>query len=254
VSRKLRIQDRLLLLLADIRDLFEEVRDPGGLLSNYYQILYGWVPYRYRKSNYRATIERMLKVGYIEKVFKNNKVFLRLTSGGKKKLVRDFPIVLLVGQRWNKMCTLIVFDIEEVKKREREKFRAWLYQLGAGKMQQSAYILAYDLALEVQEAVESFGLVDEVKVFQTTLKFVKDKRAFAHKVWRLNKLEREYQRIWERLKKLELVRGSGREKLLREIRTVFVEVLISDPFLPREFLPDNWIGEKVRKLVKMSII
>ena len=132
MGRLLRIQDRILLLLADIGDVFEELHDPGGWFKNYYQTLYGWVPYRYKRSNYKATFKRMLKVGYVEKIIKNGEPYLRLTSSGDKKLVRDFPIVSLKKKKWNGVGTLVIFDIEEIKRGSRDQLRLWLLGLGAG--------------------------------------------------------------------------------------------------------------------------
>ena len=38
--------------------------------------------------------------------------------------------------------------------------------------------------------------------------------------------------------------------IVRDIRKEYLEVLLSDPFLPKELLPDNWMGEKVKKLMR----
>ena len=250
MRRLLRTRDRIFLVLADLGDLYEEMRDPGGILGNYFEIVYGWVPYKYRRSNFKAAVERMLKVGYIEKVMKNGEPYLRLTSLGKQKIVRDFPIFALRDKRWNKICTLVTFDIRETRKRKREKFRSWLLGLGAGQVQRSVYILGYDVCTEVSEAIEQFGLSEEVKVFPTTLDFVKDKKAFAFKTWKLEKLQKDYQNLLERLKKVDKCQGSEREKLVRDLKVRYLDVLWRDPLLPKELLPDDWIGEEVRKLIK----
>ena len=250
MRRLLRTRDKILLVLADLGDLYEELRDPGGILGNYFEIVYGWVPYKYRKSNFRAAVERMLKVGYIEKVIKDGEPYLRLTSRGKKRIIRDFPIFALRDKEWKGICTLVAFDVEETKKREREKLRYWLLGLGAGRVQRSVYIISYDICTEVSEAVEQFGLTEEVEVFPTTLDFVKDKRAFAYKVWRLEKLEEDYLKPLESLKIVEQYQGGERDKLIRDLRGEFLEVLRHDPLLPKELLPEDWVGEEVRKLIK----
>jgi CRISPR-associated endonuclease Cas2 len=254
VGRLLRIQDRILLLLADIGDLLEELHDPGGWFKNYYETLYGWVPYRYKRSNYKVTFKRMLKIGNIEKIVKNGETYLRLTSQGKQKLVRDFPLVLLKGKKWKGTGTLVVFDIEETQKTERNKLRRWLLSLGAGKVQRSVYLSSYDIVYEVIEAVRNFGLENQVEVFPVDLRFIKNKKKFAYKVWQLGKLEKEYQLILNDIFTLKEQRMQGEEKAIRKIRKQFLEVLLVDPCLPKEFLPTDWIGERVRKLVKSLVI
>ncbi|MDP3987697.1 MAG: PaaX family transcriptional regulator C-terminal domain-containing protein, partial [Candidatus Levybacteria bacterium] len=49
----------------------------------------------------------------------------------------------------------------------------------------------------------------------------------------------------------------GREKILnkndseiKRIKKEYLNVLLSDPFLPRELLPNNWKGEQVKNLIK----
>ena len=249
MGRLLRIQDRILLLLADIGDVFEELHDPGGWFKNYYQTLYGWVPYRYKRSNYKATFKRMLKVGYVEKIIKNGEPYLRLTSSGDKKLVRDFPIVSLKKKKWNGVGTLVIFDIEEIKRGSRDQLRLWLLGLGAGKVQKSAYLFSYDLGVEITEAVENFGLTEKVRVFSTTLKFIKDKKGFARKVWRLDQLEEEYQAILDDIQALNK-QGRGKKRMICKIRQNFLEVLLADPMLPHQLLPEDWIGDRARKAIK----
>lgn len=250
MRRLLKVRDRILLVLADLGDIYEEVRDPGGILENHFEIIYGWVPYKYKKSNFRAAVERMLKVGYIEKIIKNGESYLRLTSRGKERIIRDFPIFILQGKRQKKIYTLVAFDIEEARKKDREGFRYWLLGLGAGQMQRSVYIISYDICTEVSEVVEQFGLTDEVKVFPTTLDFVKDKKVFAFKVWKLKKLQNDYQKLLERFKMIGQYQGNEKNRLVKDLRVEYLEVLRRDPLLPRELLPDNWVGEQAKKLVK----
>ena len=250
MGRLLRIQDRILLVLADMGDLFETARDPGGISGNYYQIVYGWVPYRYRKSNFKRRVRRMLKVGYIEKIVKNGQPYLRLTSQGRKRIVRDFPLLALREKKWSEIGTLVSFDIKEVEKTTRVKFRRLLLNAGAGQVQRSVYAFAYDLRVEVMEIIETLGLEESVKVFPITFDCIKDKEEFARRVWKLDNLEEAYQGILDKFEELEEKKGREYEQSVREIRDSFLNAITSDPFLPKAFLPKDWVGNKVQKLMK----
>jgi len=253
MKRKLRTQDRMLLVLADVWDLLEEIHDPGGWMKNYYKTLYGWVPYRYKRSNYRAIVERTLEVGYIEKIIKNGEVFIRLTSKGKKKLVRDFPILSLVGKKWKGIGTLVVFDVKEVEREKRDRLRPWLLSLGAGQVQKSVYLFAFDLAYEAKAAVKNFGLEEEVRVFPSSFDFIEDRKKFAYQVWKLGRLEKQYQAILDDIEAIASQKGRGKEKLICKVKQRFWEVLLSDPMLPSELLPNDWIGYKVKKAIKKLV-
>lgn len=250
MGRLLRIQDRILLVLADIGDLFETARDPGGILGNYYQIVCGWVPYRYRKSNFKRRVKRMLKVGYIEKIVKNGQPYLRLTSQGKKRIIRDFPLLALREKKWSGIGTLVSFDIKEVERIVRAKLRRLLLNGGAGQVQLSVYLFAYDLRVEVIEMIEALGLGESVKVFPVTFDCIKDKEEFARRVWKLDYLEEAYQKILDKFEELGEKKGKEYEQLTREIRDSFLNAITCDPFLPKALLSKDWIGDKVRKLIK----
>ena len=250
MRRKLRLIDRVLLVLATIGDLVEEIHDPGGWMAGYYRNLYGWIPARYKRSNFRKEVEMMLRTDLIEKVTKKGKPFLRIISGGKRQLERDFPIFAFRKGKWDGICTLMSFDIEEIIRRKRDCFRSWLYSIGAGKMQQSAYLLPYDLAIEVREVVKNFGLSGQVRVFLTNLDFIEDKKAFARKIWKLKRVEKKYQEILSMLLSVKNKTGKGKKKLIQKAKAKFIEALVRDPFLPRELLPKDWVGNRVKQLLK----
>lgn len=246
----MRLRDRVLLVLATIGDLVEEIHDPGEWMAGHYKNLYGWIPVRYKRSNFRREVEKILETDSIERIVKNSKPFFRITSGGRKQLKRDFPIFAFRKGKWDGICTLMSFDIKEIARRDRDRLRDWFYSIGAGQMQQSAYLLPYNLAVEVKEVIKEFGLEEQVKVFLITLDFIEDKKIFARKVWKLNKIEKKYQEILSMLTFAEDEKSRGKKRLVQKAKAKFVEVLILDPFLPKDLLPNDWVGDRVRKLLK----
>ena len=122
--------------------------------------------------------------------------------------------------------------------------------MGAGKVQRSVYLFPYDLVLEIEEAVENFGLGSQVEVFPADLRFIRNKRKFARRVWKLGKIERQYKVILNEISALLEWEGREKKRLVKEVRARFFEVLLSDPCLPAEFLPRNWVGERVKALMK----
>ena len=52
-------------------------------------------------------------------------------------------------------------------------------------------------------------------------------------------------------KKDKMVEDKEREKMLREARNEYLEILKGDPCLPKELLPENWYGGRVKKLLKI---
>jgi len=194
MKKLLRKKDILLLILAGVGDLMEEAKDPLHLVSSAYQNMYGFVPRRYKKHNFLQLVGRNLKTGDIEKVLKNEKVYLRLTSAGRNKVVRDFPITNLT-KKWNGRWILLIFDIEEKKRVFRDSLRNKLISIGFGMLQESVWITPLPIGEDVWEFVESIGLKYDVFVMEVLALRLGNPRELARKIWHLDKLEEEYNDI-----------------------------------------------------------
>jgi phenylacetic acid degradation operon negative regulatory protein len=251
VGKLLRPQDRILLGLAIAADVFEVLRDPAGLVSSSYEYLYGFVPYRYKKHNFEARLKRSLKTGYIEKIIKNGEVYFRLTSQGEEKIIRDFPIISLKKKPWDRRWRIVVFDIPEKAKRIREYLRAKLVELGFAMLQESVWITPFSIVEDLREYLEINHLEENVFVLVARRAFASDEKKLAQKIWKLDKINNEYKKIWDKWRgEGESLTGKEQEKLKIFLRNQYLEILATDPCLPRELLPSDWLGEKVRKFIK----
>src|SRR3989337_648510 len=101
MKKLLRARDILLLTLAGIGDVAQEIKDPLQIMGTAYENMYGFIPKRYKRSNFLQTVRRSLKTQDIEKIAKNGKTYLRLTSLGMNNVKRDFPITNLT-RSWNR--------------------------------------------------------------------------------------------------------------------------------------------------------
>lgn len=252
-------RDIFLLVLAGIGDLAEEVKDPLRLVSSSYKSMYGFVPRRYKKSNFLQTVARSLKTHDIEKVLKDGKVYLRLTSMGKTKVHRDFPILSLT-RSWNKHWVIVVFDIEEKTKLIRNRFRNKLKSLGFGMLQKSIWMSPLDIGEDMKEVIESIGLSKNAYVMQVSGFIFGDPKELVKRIWHLEKLEEEYIRLksrvdtvnqliknWnDRIKKSEArVRSKyiyDLAKKKREAMREYLEFVVRFPPLPKGLLPFSLRG------------
>lgn len=254
MRKLLRSKDILLLILAGIGDLTQEVKDPFHLMSRSYESMYGFVPMRYKKSNFLQTVLRNLKTHDIEKVLKDGMVYLRLTSIGKTKVYRDFPILSLT-RSWNKHWVIVVFDIEEKTKVIRNRFRDKLKSLGFGMLQKSIWISPLDIGEDMREVIHSIGLSKNAYVMQVSGFIFGNPKELVRKVWHLEKLEEDYLKLknrvetinqlienWnDRINKREAkVRSKYIYDLSRKKRQAmrgYLEFIVQLPPLPKELLP-----------------
>ena len=86
----------------------------------------------------------------------------------------------------------------------------------------------------------------EVKKLQ-----IEDEKALAYRVWRLERIEREYEKILEKWQEKEgFASDEEKEDFVRKLRVAYLDALAKDPCLPKELLPRDWPGFQARNLIK----
>ncbi|MBI3070024.1 MAG: CRISPR-associated endonuclease Cas2 [Candidatus Levybacteria bacterium] len=250
MRKLLRPQDILLLGLSGALDIFEEIRDPLSIFSKSYENMYGFVPRRFRRNNFTHLVWRSLKTGYIEKIIKNNKAYFRLTSVGKERIKRDFPLFILQKEKWDGKWRVVVFDIEETNRNARDIFREKLKELGFGMLQKSVFITPHDVLVDFYEFVVYQGLFDQVYAMEVSQVIAGDVKRLADKVWHLGALNSRYEKIIEQITKKDLSKSHDRGKQLNKVMQEYLEILLQDPFLPKELLPEDWRREEAERLIQ----
>lgn len=194
MGKLLRVRDILFLILAGIGDVAEEVKDPVQTMGKSYETMYGFIPKRYKRSNFLQIVRRNLRTGDIEKIVKNDQVCLRLTSTGKKRLYRDFPILNLT-KKWDKTWLLVVFDISEKAKSVRNNLRNKLKHVGFGMLQESIWISPLSIGEDMREFINSIGLSEYVFAMEISGFILGDPKQLVRRVWNLDRLEEEHFRL-----------------------------------------------------------
>lgn len=242
MAKLLRVRDKLLLGLAILGDVFDEIRTVGGMVGAAYENMYGFVPSKYKKSNLYTTVSRMVSSELIEKVIEEGEPKFRLSSNGSKKLVRDFPLITLQNKRWDKKWRILIFDIPETIRWRRDVFREKLKSLGFGRVQQSVWVSAHPFENDIREFIKAQDLDSFAYLFVSGAGFVGDKDEFVERVWNIEELNEDY---WD------FVRITSRGAVnAKDVSEKFFELMLNDPFLPRELLPDPWYGDEARQLVR----
>lgn len=249
MKKLLKPKDILLLTLAGVGDIVEEVKDPFQAISSAYRNMYGFTPRRYKRHNFLQMVERSLKTQDIEKVAKGNEVFLRLTSSGKKRVSREFPISNLT-QKWNKKWIMVIFDIAEKQRVIRDRLRVKVQNIGFGMLQESVWISPLPIGRDVKEMIEVTGLKDSVFVMEVSGFIFGNPKELANKIWHLDSIEEEYLEIKEKLSEINQListRNGRREKReaklykleekKRVLKREYLQLLARFPALPWELLP-----------------
>lgn len=249
MKKLLTAKDILLLSLTQLLDFIVEIKDPANIISSYYENYYGFIPGRYKKKNFNALIKRSLQSGEIEKVEESGKVYLEITATGEKKIIRKFPLIGLQNKKWDRKWRLVIYDIEEINRIQRNWLRRKLRQLGFGMIQRSVWLSPHDFLIDIKEFLAFKGLLKNVILSETRDIYLDSPKEFANQIWQLDKLDKKYQDIYNKVNRLEQSLD-GRVKRwqikarFRNLYEKFIATILKDPFLPTELLPQDWSYNK----------
>lgn len=248
MKKLLRISDKILLGLAFMGDMAIEVYTRGhGFgnkrpISDFFDI---------KKSTFRVEVNRFLKTGDIEKeVAKDGRVFLKLTSQGREKSKRLFPLEELSRKTWDFKWRFVIFDIEEESRSVRNLLRYKLVSLGFGKLQESIYISPLDLLVDVREFLKANGLYGRVLVFEARNVLGYPSIEMATKVWRLDRINEDYEQV---IDEAESIKSEADQQKIKDLIDRYIQITLKDPFLPSELLPENWLRDKAKKEISMLL-
>ncbi len=244
MGKKLRIRDQILITAAILGDAFFDLTE-----SPYFKVrqLKRLLTPGFSSTSFTCAVYRMLKTGEIEKVIKNGEPCLRLTGTGKGRLVRDFPILKLRSKKWDGLWRIVFYDIEEKRKNTRQALQWQLESLGFGRLQKSVYLSPLPISEDLQEFIESRGLKDLVFVGVCKKLLAGEEKELAVRVWQLEKLYDRYDELRDDID--EYLAGEGKMNF-NQLYTKFEGILLDDPLLPKELLPDWWNGNKVIATMK----
>ena len=251
VRRRFSLTDWLILGLAGALDFFQEIRDPFGIISNYYQTYFGTVPQRYRKENLSHSLWRALKRGKIKRFIKKGKVFYYLTSEGKKQIGKKYLLLIAKKKQWDRRWRLVIFDIVEKNRKGREFLRKNLKMMGFAMLQKSVWISPYNFFNYVKNLIKNYQLEKDVILIETDNLYVSDYIDLARKIWPIDELNNKYQKILQKINKIHHLKNrSDRNQKLNEIKKEIIDIYLRDPHLPKALLPPDWYGYKLLKKVK----
>ena len=124
---------------------------------------------RKRKNSIERAIRRLERRNLIRFVRQSGKEILEITGAGKERL-RAFELdnlKLSLPKCWDKLWTVIMFDIPEKKKNARDALRIKLEELGCFAFHKSVFIHPAFCADEIDFVAECFQVSNFITHFRT---------------------------------------------------------------------------------------
>lgn len=188
---------------------------------------------------------RLLRTEQVEKVIERGKVRIKITPKGLKVLAKSLDLEKFSRRNWDKKWRLVVFDVREKSRIQRNLLRRKLKSLGLGMLQKSVWLCPLPIEDELNEFFSTLRIRGEVLVCRAEI-LVGDQREIANRVWNLNKIKKRYLKLidWWGLKK----KGKTEKNKVDayQFQQSYFSILSDDPFLPRELLAKDWPTDRVK--------
>ena len=116
--------------------------------------------YEKTKSRKRFTwlVQRLKQEGYLKTLrIKNNSAIL-VTPKGLDRILKTKLKLIDKKMRKDGKWQMVLFDIPESKRRDRDLFRRALRYLGYQKLQKSIWVCKYDVEKETKELIKNYSL------------------------------------------------------------------------------------------------
>ena len=206
----------------------------------------------------RTSVFRLAKDGWLESEQIGRRSYYNLTSEGRARF-QDASRRIYSGPRheWSgDWCLVLLAGVDAEYRDEIRKELGWL-----GFAPFSANVLAHpapDLQ-NVEERMNQLDGNDKILIMQATAQPDRENylRELVHDSWALQDLDDQYAEFLQRFRPLyKAARESSslQPELAFQVRTLLIheyrKILLRDPFLPAELLPDRWNGVSAYQLCR----
>lgn len=175
---------------------------------------------------------------------KEDKNTVEITREGINKLSKVIPFYR-EKRLWNGHFYLVIYDIDEKKRRARRTLREYLKKLGCGLLQDSVWLTPYNPRDILKNFIKENSLSGSIIVSDIG----KDGSIGDEKLEELIKRVYKLDEINERYKSFILEMKKNKYDK-NQAYFHFLSILKDDPQLPFEILPGDWKGDEAYKLLK----
>lgn len=193
-----------------------------------------------------VNLYRLSKKGFISQLRDKNNILIKFFESKKLKLLGNYAAIKLdkFEKKWDGVWRLVIYDIPETKKTEREYLRATLRALGFGKIQDSCLASPYDYSYFLYELCKKRGITNSVCLYEGKFFAGKNIDVLIKEAWNLDKIKENYHNI---INAIDALSGkiNAQSPTLKDfyeeymdIYDLFKNTVAQDPFLPEQFLID----------------
>lgn len=202
----------------------------------------------------RTSVFRLVQDGWLESRKQGRRSYYRLTQTGQNYYQRAAQRIYSCDQpNWDGGWSLLFTSL--VPEKKRDALRRGLTWLGYGQMATSVYALASNETQTLVELLDDLDLTEHVVRMQARADDTENLKTLVLSRWKLDDLQGFYQEfisLYLKARKALHHRKPPDGGSLLMLRVLLIHeyrrILLKDPKLPREMLPEDWEGHIARTL------
>ena len=206
----------------------------------------------YGGQNSRQAIARLKDDGIITSQRLGRKTRWCLTTDGDRLLRAGAERIYQFGQRtdkWDGWWLVILCSVPEVQREKRRRFRARLSFAGFGFISPTVAISPHlDAEPAANQVLAELEITDTAIVLRAQTGTLSPDRDMLERAWDLKGLSDTYARFLARFTDIEPISPDDHFRELVRLVHAWRHFPFSDPEIPLQLLPPDWIGEQGRKL------
>ena len=130
--------------------------------STFRPTVYGKSAFKKQLTANSSTLYRLVKSGFIEIIEKDDKEYYKLTKSGEMQALMLKARLPKAG-KWDGKWRMVIFDIPEDAKSERNQLRRLLLENDFCKLQASVYVSPYGINREAVTYLKETGLIKYIR-------------------------------------------------------------------------------------------
>lgn len=104
-----------------------------------------------RPKHVYGSLYSLKRGNYIETATRKRKKFIRVTDKGRLIVLQDMVCEKIKNSVWDKKWRMVIFDVPENNRKERDFLRSYLKSFGFKELQKSVWVFPYDIEREFQQ-------------------------------------------------------------------------------------------------------
>jgi len=204
---------------------------------------------------YYTAMSRLRKAGLVVHHDNDGKLpHLILTPLGRARLPNYHHPDTFWDSRWNGIWYMLIFDVPERERHYRDTLRRFLKQLRMGCLQKSVWITPRDIRPEYDDLESAASIHSVSYLLESRTVLHQETQELVLDAWNFNKLhelQSRYLSVYS--SNLEWLKDEPYDEdalmpLLYQESEAYIQCMRTDPLLPKELLPKEYLGRKVFNL------